>query len=173
MKTHTIPDETVAEVFGATHPEHVAYREEKAARITITPQAASVQPLNPELPDPENAYTVAQVRENLIEMEQQLEKYPLSLSGGPGWVRHQILSILDRGMQDERLFAAIELGQINCDEVYDDLRKERDTLRAIAAKASLRILYLELMVEDLQQKLSLQTPTLKDGDALVKVESVR
>ncbi len=40
-----------SEEFASVHPEHAAYREEKEARITITPQAAQVKPLPCKLPD--------------------------------------------------------------------------------------------------------------------------
>lgn len=46
----------------------------------------------------ETPYTPSQVMENLKQFEVQLAIFPMSLNGGPGWVRAVASDIVDRGI---------------------------------------------------------------------------
>ena len=54
--------------------------------------------------------------------------------------------------RENELINALDMGQINCDAVYDELREERDDARARAEAAEARVAELEAQVKGTMQK---------------------
>ncbi len=125
---------------------------------TISETAAAVKPITPTLENP-GPYSFAPFFHGFYRVTCEGKEITavdvvFRLNSFQANYRSLYNELIETRRQRDEALAAIELGQINCDEVYDDLRAERDQLLNIASNMALRIAGHEILLAETKRNLA-------------------